>query len=55
MILSNWLNFDGVKYPNVPKIICCSDVYFRPVSVCFVVLWKEKENPLQLVYVKMIG
>ena len=23
-ILPNWLNFDGVKYPNAPKIICCS-------------------------------
>ena len=23
-ILPNWLNFDRVKYPNVPKIICCS-------------------------------
>ena len=23
MILPNWFNFDGVKYPNAPKIICC--------------------------------
>ena len=24
MILPNGLNFDGVKYPNALKIICCS-------------------------------
>ena len=24
MILTNGLNFDGFKYPNAPKIICCS-------------------------------
>ena len=28
VILPNWLNFDGVKYPNAPKIICCSDAAF---------------------------
>ena len=27
IILPNWLNFDRVKYPNAPKIICCSASY----------------------------
>ena len=30
VVLPKWLNFDGIKYPNAPKTICCSVNWPQP-------------------------